>query len=148
MLELVALLRHILYIQLREFLMESNSPDKIPNAKTRAAMEEAREIIARHSDVGGLELDERGIAILISVSRGLNGNARADDIAHRMGYRPARSGRLAVTGTLRKLEVEGFISRSAPRDQWSAASWFLTPRSKDLLKTLAEEPHVEAGPKF
>jgi DNA-binding MarR family transcriptional regulator len=147
MLELVSILRHILTEQVRELLMESNSSDKVPSAKTRAAMEEAREIISKHAVVG-VELDERGIAILISVSRGLNGHARADDIAHRMGYRPARSGRLAVTGTLRKLEGGGLIGRSAPRDQWSAASWFLTPKARALLKGLQEEPEPSTGPKI
>ncbi|TLX16128.1 hypothetical protein [Rhizobium sp. MHM7A] len=126
--------------------MENNSSDKEPNARTRAAMEEAREIIAKHGE-RDVELDERNVAILISVSRGLNGQASADDVAHRMKYRPARSGRLAVTGTLRKLEREGFIGRIAPRDQWSTATWFLMPKAKEFLKNLREEPEPLPGPK-
>jgi hypothetical protein len=127
--------------------MEINSSDSVPNARTRAAMEEARSIIARHGELD-VELDERCIGILIAVSRGLNGQARADDVAHRLNYRPARSGRLAVTGTLRKLEREGFIGRIAPRDQWGTATWFLKSKAKDLLKRLQEEPEPLPGPTF
>lgn len=127
--------------------MVTNSSDREPNARTRAAMEEAREVIATHGEQA-LELDARSIAILISVSRGLNGQASADDVAHRMQYRPARSGRLAVTGTLRKLELKGFIGRTAPRDQWSAAMWFLMPKARQFLKNLNEEPVSIPGPKF
>lgn len=125
--------------------MENDNRTKIPNATTIAAMEEARQIIAQHRDRDA-ELDERGVAILIAVGRGLNGQASADDVASRMKYRPARSGRLAVTGTLRKLERDGYAGRIAPRDQWSSATWFLMPKGKELLKTLREEPEPYSGP--
>jgi hypothetical protein len=78
-------------------------------------------------------LDARAVSILRAVSAGLNGQSRADDVAHRLKYRPARSGRLAVTGTLRKLERMGYIGRIAPRDQWSTASWFLMETAKEYL---------------
>ncbi len=78
-------------------------------------------------------LEERDVRILLAIAAGLNGQLRADDVAHRVGYRPARTGRLAVSGTLRKLERKGLVGRIAPRDQWSTATWFLTIKAKDYL---------------
>jgi len=53
------------------------------------------------------------------------------DLAHALGYRPARSGRLAVTATLRSMLVPGtdrglLVGRIPPRDQWSSAMWSIT----------------------
>jgi hypothetical protein len=127
--------------------MNNDTPMKMPNATTIAAIEEARQIIAQHKD-RDIELDERSIGILIAVSRGLNGQASADHVASRMKYRPARSGRLAVTGTLRKLERDGFVGRIPPRDQWSTATWFLMPKGKEILKELRAEPEPSPGPKM
>lgn len=46
-----------------------------------------------------------------------------DEIAWRMGYRPARKGRLAVTSSLRAMERRGDVFRLPPRDRWSIPYW-------------------------
>jgi hypothetical protein len=62
-----------------------------------------------------------------------DGYATAETIAGRLGYRPASSGRLAVTSALRPLldpeSREGasgkYIYRTAPQDRWGSARWGL-----------------------
>jgi hypothetical protein len=63
----------------------------------------------------------------------------ADDIAAKAGYRPARSGRLAVTSALRPLLREdnsGLVFRVPPRDRWDHARWGLTSAGKALAAQL------------
>lgn len=84
-------------------------------------------------------LDERSINVLLAIQNGLNGQAGADFIASQLGYRPARSGRLAVTGTLRKLERQNIVGRLPPRDQWGHAVWFLMPKGKASLTALSNQ---------
>lgn len=67
---------------------------------------------------------------LAALTRCLNDNGSADTIAHIMGYRPARHGRLAVTRMLRALlepgkDVGPYVVRLPGRDQWSPATWSL-----------------------
>lgn len=63
----------------------------------------------------------------------LNHSGSADEIAWRLGYRPASRGRLAVSRALRLLlnpeshdgAVGRYVVRLAPRDQWGSATWCL-----------------------
>lgn len=60
-------------------------------------------------------------------------SVEADTIAAHMGYKPARSGRLAVSKTLRAMECAGIVFRSPPRDRWDRASWGLTGEGRAAL---------------
>lgn len=66
------------------------------------------------------ELQSRCAGVLL-----LHPHSGADDIAFRLGYRPAMSGRLAVTSALRALERSGVVYRTPPRDRWDHARWGL-----------------------
>lgn len=68
------------------------------------------------------------------------------EIAHKMKYRPARSGILAVSSTLRSILRKGEMSRGNyygcaskyvgylyAKDQWSSQCWFLTDEGEDHL---------------
>lgn len=64
----------------------------------------------------------------------------ADDIAYKIGM--GRSGRLAVTSAMWSLtkkdnhgnpEVSEWITRLAPRDQWSAAKWCANDKAMRYL---------------
>jgi hypothetical protein len=68
----------------------------------------------------GSPLRERVAALLAEVTTGI----ALDDLAWRVGYRPARRGRLAVLSALRSLEREGLAGyfRSAP-DRWGVMLW-------------------------
>lgn len=47
-----------------------------------------------------------------------------DDISHRLGYRPASSGRLACWNALQSLRVKGVVDYYRDRpDQWGVAMW-------------------------
>ena len=74
-------------------------------------------------------------------------SASADAIALRLGYRPARSGRLAVTARLRSLmrrhegkqetsqfgECGRYVGRIPPKDRWGHARWFVTKEGQAML---------------
>lgn len=76
-------------------------------------------------------MTERQRLVAAAIARGLNGISGAQEIAYRMGYRPARNGILACTRTLRSMEQQGLVGRIAPFDQWSTADWFLTDAGKE-----------------
>lgn len=80
-----------------------------------------------------IELNERQVAILRNIAAGLNGIMSADRIAYRLGYKPARSGRLAVSSTLKVLMKKELVGRIPPEDQWSHADYFLKPGGKAAL---------------
>jgi Fe2+ or Zn2+ uptake regulation protein len=79
-----------------------------------------------------MEITERQKSIAQAISKGLNGITSADRIAARLGYRPARTGRLAVTKTLRSMEAAGLVHRLPPKDQWDHADWALSDEGKKL----------------
>lgn len=88
----------------------------------------------------------RQVQVLAAIARHTNGQASLDRIAAALGYRPARSGRLAVRSTLRALlrigrqesnwygESGTYVTRLPPQDQWDSELWCLTKASRDLLK--------------
>lgn len=80
-----------------------------------------------------MDLSERQIAIMRAISGGLNGITSADRISAKLGYRPARSGRLAVSASLRALMKAGVVGRIPPEDQWDHADYFLTPSGREAL---------------
>jgi len=73
---------------------------------------------------------------LHALARLLNESGSATDIAQVMGYRPPRSGRLAVTSALRALldpathlGASGFyVGRTVGDGQWATACWHLNHR--------------------
>lgn len=95
-----------------------------------------------------LDFSERELKLLRSIGKSLRG---LDDIAHKMGYRPARSGRLAVKKTLMAMaKRHGFtnnaygmdskyVVRLPPRDQWDHERWALTTEGKLALERAASE---------
>lgn len=85
------------------------------------------------------KLSDREKRILFAIAKGLNGQNSAQGVAYHLGYRPARSGTLAVTKTLRSLEARGVVGRIPPRDQWSCAYWFLTSIGKKLVGEIRQE---------
>lgn len=101
------------------------------------------------------DLTERDLQVMKAMVRG-HGGLSLDTIAARMGYRPARSGRIAVAGTLRSmLKRHGsrdglygsdskYIIRVAPRDQWDCSRWALTNEGRAVIA--AAEQSVEPGP--
>lgn len=84
-------------------------------------------------------LTPRQIQVMVAVSRCLNGIGNTSEVAARMGYRPARSGQLAVTATLRKLEKEGLVNRLPPSDRWAQASWSLRAEGREALLRAEED---------
>lgn len=71
-----------------------------------------------------------------------NGQGTAQDVAHKLGYRPARTGIVAVSATLRAMERGALAGRIPPETQWDSARWFLTQAGKRELV----HGKVEAGP--
>lgn len=100
-------------------------------------------------------LSERELKVMRAVAHFPHG-ASLDDISARCGYRPARSGRLAVRKVLRSLllrndseyqrgyhgECGGFVGRMPPKDQWDCEKWFLTDAAKRIC---GETPLGERG---
>ena len=81
------------------------------------------------------EISERHFKIMSSIERGLNGITSADSIAHRLGYRPCVSGRLAVSSNLRAMQRANLVGRIPPKDRWDHAKYFLTKDGKEALNT-------------
>lgn len=78
-------------------------------------------------------LNDRHFEIAKIIRRFANGIAYADGIAHYLGYRPATSGRLSVSSSLRQMQKFGLVGRIPPRDQWDHANYFLTETGKIIL---------------
>lgn len=83
-------------------------------------------------------MTDRQRAILGAMARSSNGQSGADAIAARLGYRPARSGRLAVSSTLRRMvDPETgcglFVVRLPPADRWDHATWCITDAGRAAL---------------
>ena len=90
----------------------------------------------------GLEigtLSDREKRIILAVASGSMNMSSAQDVAYRMGYRPARSGTLACTKTLRSLEKRGIVGRLPPRDQWSSATWTLSRETRAALELIRKK---------
>ncbi|WP_315921599.1 hypothetical protein [Mesorhizobium sp. SP-1A] len=85
------------------------------------------------------KLSDREKRVLLAIAKGLNGQSTAQDIAYRLRYRPARSGTLACTKTLRSLEARKIVGRIAPRDQWSSALWFLSSKANAVIQAIKKE---------
>jgi DNA-binding IclR family transcriptional regulator len=80
------------------------------------------------------DVSERELAIMRAIASGRNGILSAQRISAQMGYRPANSGKLAVSATLRSLQRRGFVGRIPPEDQWDHADWFLLPPGKEAIE--------------
>lgn len=72
-------------------------------------------------------LTERETRIVAIIKRSKIGVLGADRIALHLGYRPPRSGRLAVSSTIRSLMRKGVVGRIPPEDQWDHATYFIIP---------------------
>lgn len=81
----------------------------------------------------GLSDRERNICVAIEMAR--NGIRGADSIARFLGYRPAISGRLAVSSTLRVLQRKGIVGRIPPQDQWDHAAYFTNEPFGEFART-------------
>lgn len=81
-----------------------------------------------------MALNERCIGILRAISESRNGIKSADGVAAFLGYRPARTGRLAVSSSLRSLQRAGLVGRIPPQDRWDHADYFLTDDGEAELK--------------
>jgi hypothetical protein len=79
-------------------------------------------------------MNDRQRAIMATIKRARNGILGADRIAGVLGYKPARSGRLAVSSSLRALQRAGLVGRIPPEDQWDHADYFLTDDGKAELE--------------
>lgn len=79
-------------------------------------------------------MNARQQQIAEAIAKGLNGIRGADSIARALGYRPARSGRLAVSSSLRAMQRAGLVGRIPPEDQWDHARYFLTEKAKKTQK--------------
>ena len=86
------------------------------------------------------KLSEREKRILLAIAKGLNGQNSVQEVAHHLHYRPARTGTLSCSKTLRSLEARGIVGRTPPRDQWSCAYWFLQPIGTKLVQDIKQEP--------
>ena len=63
-------------------------------------------------------------AVLEAIRAGLNGSSNTLSIAHRLGYRPARAGRLAVHKRLCKMAEAGLVGSFMSDDsQWAVRYW-------------------------
>lgn len=107
-----------------------------------------------------MTVTDRQRRILAAIARGLNGHSGADEIAGRIGYRPARSGRLAVSAMLRRMVdpetgCGPFVVRLPPADRWGHATWCITDAGRAAIAppavTAREAPsyhdlHVRAAP--
>ncbi|MGY3581375.1 hypothetical protein ACVIGB_000556 [Bradyrhizobium sp. USDA 4341] len=105
------------------------------------------------------DLTERDLQVLKAMARS-HGGISLDTIAARMGYQPARSGRVAVAGTLRSMlkrhgSQDGlygtdskYIIRLPPRDQWDCSKWALTNEGRAVIAAAEQtvEPDPPAGP--
>lgn len=85
-----------------------------------------------------MSLTDRQRRILAAMVRGPMGHSSADDIAYRLGHRPARSGRLAVSATLRRMVdpetgCGPFVVRLPPADRWDHATWCITDAGRAAL---------------
>lgn len=93
------------------------------------------------------ELNERELKIMRAIA-GFGSGASIDAIASKLGYRPARSGRLAVVSSLNSMlrrhggvthgpyGTDGkYIGRLPPRDQWDHSRWFLTDAGMKIVAT-------------
>lgn len=85
------------------------------------------------------KLTDREKKILIATQTYPNGICSAQDIAYSLGYRPSKNGILSVTKTLRSLETRQIVGRLAPRDQWSTAKWFITPKTRQIMASIRQE---------
>lgn len=92
------------------------------------------------TDIDITKLSERDKMVLLAIAKGLNGQNSAQEVAYHLHYRPARSGSLACSKTLRSLEARGIVGRIPPRDQWSCAHWFLSSIGKKLVGQIKQEP--------
>ena len=102
------------------------------------------------------DLTARELKLLRCIGKSLLG---LDDIAHKMGYRPARSGRLAVKKTLMAMvNRHGFttgaygmdsklVVRLPPRDQWDHERWALTSEGKLVVDRAASEDEDSQPPR-
>lgn len=93
-----------------------------------------------------VDLCPKELAVMLAIAKSPHG-ASLDTIASRMGYRPARSGRLAIRKKLRAImtkhgEMENashygesgkYIGRLTPRDQWDNEKWFLTTAGRAAI---------------
>jgi len=91
------------------------------------------------TDIDISKLSVREKRILLAIAKGLNGQNSAQEVSYHLRYRPARSGILAATKTLRSLEARGIVGRIPPRDQWSSARWFLQTKAKAVIQTIKKE---------
>lgn len=90
-----------------------------------------------------MKLSPRDIQVMKIIADSPNAQAHADEIARRMGYKPARRGRLAVSATLSRLLGEPthgmygadglYVGRIPPQDQWGCAIWFLMPAGRSAV---------------
>lgn len=85
---------------------------------------------------------ERALAVLLKAEQALS----TDTIASRMGYRPARSGRLAVNRVLRLQLHEGkdvgvYVHRLVPLAEWGITKWAMHPEGAKLYKD--QRPRAE-----
>lgn len=78
-------------------------------------------------------MNERQMSIARAIAAAPNGVTNAESIAHRIGFRPARSGILSVTSSLRAMERAGLVGRIPPQDQWCVAKWCLLRKAKEML---------------
>lgn len=102
------------------------------------------------------DLTARELKLLRCIGKSLIG---LDEISHRMGYRPARSGRLAVKKTLMSMaHRHGFtngaygmdskyVVRLPPRDQWDHEKWALTSEGKHRVSRVASEDDDRQPPR-
>jgi hypothetical protein len=100
------------------------------------------------------DLTERDLQVLRAMARS-DGGISLDTIAARMGYRPARSGRVAVAGTLRSMlkrhgsqdGLYGTDSKLPPRDQWDCSKWALTKEGRAAIVAAEPDPPAVPGPR-
>jgi hypothetical protein len=90
--------------------------------------------------MGEKRMNVRQRQIAAVIAEGLNAISSTDRIASRLGYRPAREGRLSVSSSLHAMMRAGFVGRIPPQDRWDHVSWFLTKAGKAEVNSASPDP--------